>query len=96
MKILTKKQEQTIKKMELDGDECLEKETFDSCLSALDLYVNAQMELYRAANDEEINGAKPYPHFNSSNVAYKAWYANLNDKMTKANAIMANPRIAKK
>ena len=41
MKILTKKQEETIKKMELDGDKFLEKETFDSCLSALDLYVNA-------------------------------------------------------
>ena len=54
------------------------------------------MELYRAANDEEIDGAKPYPHFNSSNVTYKAWYANLNDKMTKVNFIMANPRIAKK
>ena len=91
MKTLTKKQEETIKKMELQGDEFLEKETFDNCLSALDLYVNAQMELYRAAN-----GAKPYPHFNSSNVTYKAWYANLNDKMTKVNSIMANPRIAKK
>ena len=96
MKTLTKKQEETIKKMEIQGDKFLEKETFDSCLSALDLYVNAQMELYRAANDEEIDGAKPYPHFNSSNVTYKAWYANLNDKMTKANAVMDDPRIAYK
>ena len=96
MKTLTKKQEETIKKMELEGDEFLEKETLDSCLSALDLYVNAQMELYRAANDAALDGAKPYPHFNSSNVTYKVWYANLNDKMTKANAVMANPRIAKK
>lgn len=96
MKTLTKKQEETIKKMEQEGDVCLEKETFDSCLSALDLYVNAQMELYRAANDEEIDGAKPYPYFNSSNVTYKAWYANLNGKMAKANAAMTNPRIARK
>lgn len=54
------------------------------------------MELYRAANDEEIDGAKPYPYFNSSNVTYKAWYANLNGKMAKANAAMTNPRIARK
>lgn len=54
------------------------------------------MELYKAANDEEMSGAKPYPFFNSENVSYKAWYASLNDKMAKVNALMADPKIARK
>ena len=96
MKKLTKKQEDAIKKIEQEGDICFEKETFENCLSALDRYVNAQMELYKAANDESIDGAKPYPAFNSDNVTYKAWYASLNDKMTKVNVALADPKIARK
>lgn len=54
------------------------------------------MELYKAANDESIDEAKPYPAFNSENVTYKAWYASLNDKMTKVNVALADPKIARK
>ena len=54
------------------------------------------MELYRAANDEQLDGAKPYPFFNSSCVTYKAWYADLNDKMSKVNAVMADPKMARR
>ena len=54
------------------------------------------MALYTAANDPDVENSKPYPHFNSSNVSYKAWYAKLNDKMAKANSALANPRLVKK
>ena len=96
MKELTQKQEEAVKKLEEHGDMCLEKDTFEGCLSALDAYANAQAELYRSANDENMLNAKPYPYFNSENVSYKAWYARLNDKMSRASSAMADPKMAKK
>ena len=96
MKEMTKKQIAAIKKLEDEADACFESDTFENCLSAIDKYVNAQMALYTAANDLSVENAKPYPHFNSSNISYKAWYAKLNDKMAKANSALANPRLAKK
>ena len=94
MKTLTKKQEDHIKSIELEGDELFEKETFESCLSALDKYVTAQDELRNAAND--CGTDVPYPHFSSSNVSYNAWYASLVSKISKATSAMSDPKRAKK
>lgn len=96
MKKLTQKQEEAVKKLEERGDICLEKETFEGCLSALDAYADAQAELYKHANDEDMLSTAPYPHFNSEVVSYKAWYARLNDKMSKASSAMADPKMARK
>lgn len=96
MKTLTEKQENAIKLLEQNADEQFEKDTFESCLSAIDLYASAQMKLYESANDETMNDAKPYPFFNSCSVKYKAWYATLNDKMAKANMALSNPKLARK
>ena len=96
MKEMTPAQKSAIESIESQGDICFEKQTFDSCLSALDKYVTAQMELYKAANDEEMPNAKPYPFFNSQNVTYKAWYAKLNDKMSQVNSAMADPKTARR
>jgi len=53
-------------------------------LSAIDFYLKAQAELYRAVNDDSIENAKPYPAFNSDNVSYNAWYNSLNIKLVNA------------
>ena len=96
MKELTLQQEAIVKKLEEKGDELFEKETFESCLSALDCYASAQEELYKLANENDMLNAKPWPSFNSSNVTYKSWYAELNSKMTKANAKMSDSKIVRK
>ncbi len=96
MKMMTKEQEDSVKEVEKCGDSLLEKDTFESCLSAFDQYATAQTMLHEMANDQKMDNAKPYPAFNSENVSYKAWYASLASKMAKANAAMANPRMRRK
>lgn len=96
MKMLTQKQKAAIEELEKDGDALLEKETFDSCLAALNKYVSAQLALQEAANDMSIDGAKPAPFFNSDVVSYKVWNANLSSKISKTNSMLMDPRLAKK
>ena len=84
-----------IREIEQQGDDLFEKDTLENSISALNMYALAQMKLYEAANDMNIVNAKPYPHFNSDIVAYKAWYMKLNDKMMNANSSLSNPRLVR-
>ena len=95
-KNITDAQIKAIKKLEDTADALVEKQTFESCLSAIDCYIDAQAKLYKAANDDTIENAKPSPAFNSDNVTYNAWYASLANKMSYAQMMMADPRLAKK
>lgn len=96
MKALTDKEVAQIKKLEDAGDALVAKEQFESCLSAIDFYLNAQAELFKLANDDSIENAKPYPAFNSDNVTYNAWYSSLSNKMSNAQSMLANPQMAHK
>lgn len=95
-KSMTDAQFKAVKKLEDAADALVEKQTFESCLSAIDCYINAQDKLHKAANDDSIENAKPYPAFNSDNVTYNAWYASLANKMSYAQMMLADPRLAKK
>ena len=51
--------------------------------------------MYANANDISAANAQPYPAFNSDNVAYNVWHSTLMNKIAKANALLANPKIAR-
>ena len=95
MKKLTESQVAQVKRLEQKGDDAIEKETFDSCLSAIDFYLGAKEKLFELANDDKASNAKPYPTFNSDVVSYKAWYMELGSKLDKANALLASPKTAR-
>ena len=96
MKIVDDNELSVVRKLEAQGDSLVEKEQFETCLSAIDFYLKAQAELYRAVNDDSIENAKPYPAFNSDNVSYNAWYNSLNIKLVNAQLLLANPQMAHK
>lgn len=84
-----------VKQLESTGDALVQKETFDSCLSAVEVYLSAQELLFENANDPSIPDAKPWPAFNSIDVSYNALYSQLASKVTKANGLIADPRVAR-
>ena len=74
----------------------VEKESFDACMSAIGLYIDADDLLQLYANDDTIENARPAPAFNSDNVTYNAWHMSLMNKMSKAQAMLADPKLARK
>ena len=97
MKTLTKKQQALIESYEAKGDKFLEKETFDSCLSAVDNYIEAQRCLYEAVCETCMSADMlAHKRFSSDNTAYNAWYANLSSKIKKASAMTTDPKIFRK
>lgn len=91
MKTLTKEQLDDIKKFETQGDAFLEKDQFEACLSAIDCYATAQLELFKLAN--ELNDGIS---FNSTDVKLNSWYATLTSKINAANYALANPKLARR
>lgn len=71
----------------------VERGEFEDCLSAIDMYVDAQMALYKYANDTSlsVDGA-----FKSSNAAYAMWYRELTSKMAATQSKIADPKLAVK
>ena len=64
------------------GDDCLEKDTFDGCLSALDFYIDAQEKLDKLAKNDPIN----------TDIKFKN--IKLTNKISEANQKMSNPKLA--
>ena len=64
------------------GDNCLDKDTFDGCLSALDYYIDAQSKL------NELRQNDP------DNTDIKVKCIKVIDKIAEANRKMANPKLA--
>ena len=96
MKALTDKQIQQVKKLEDKGDMLVEQAQFESCLSAVDYYLKAQSTLFSLANERDPKEQQSCQDFKSSNVSYNAWYINLGNKISKANSMLADPKIARK
>lgn len=85
--------EKQIKNIETSADILVERGEFEDCLSAIDMYIDAQMALYKHANGASlsVNGA-----FESGNAMHAAWYRKLANKMAVAQSKIADPKLAVK
>ena len=94
MKKLTQKQLNEVKNIEEYGDKLLAKPTFNSCMDAIDKYIEAQERLMKYATDN--NALSTYGELKTENIDYKVWHSNLVQKMNNAQQMLTDPKIAKK
>lgn len=93
---LTLEQEKEVKDLESKGDASLEKETFEGCLEAQALYLEAMELMQKYAQDDTIDDGIGYPHFKTDIISYKNWYFAIENKIIKSSSVLANPKIARR
>lgn len=94
MKKLTQKQLDEIKAFEKSADALASKQTFDSCMDAIDIYIKAQELLMQYANDK--TASDQYGELKTECLDYKVWHSNLIKKMNDTQHMLSNPKVLKK
>ena len=83
-----------IKALEESADNLMSKPSFDRCLDAIDTYIKAQDLLVSYATDN--NALSAYGELKTECLDYKVWHGNLIKKINDAQALVMNPKVAKK
>lgn len=94
MKKLTEKQLNEVKALEEKGDKLLSKATFNSCMDAIDKYLEAQDLLMEYATDG--NALSVYGELKTECIDYKVWYSNLVKKSNDAQHMLSKQNVLKK
>ena len=83
-----------VKSIEECGDKLMSKPTFNSCMDAVDKYIEAQDLLVKYATDK--NALSAYGELKTENIDYKVWHSNLVQKMNNAQKMLTDPKVIKK
>ena len=94
MKKMTQKQVNEVKALEECADSLMNKRAFDSCMDAIDKYIEAQDLLVKYASDK--NALSAYGELKTECLDYKVWHSSLVKKMNDAQAMMAKPDVLRR
>ena len=83
-----------VKSLEECGDDLASKMTFDSCMDAVDKYIEAQDLLVKYATDK--NALSVYGELKTESIDYKMWHSSLVKKMNDAQHMLSKPGVLRK
>lgn len=82
-------------KLEQEGDKCMQKEKLDSCISAIGFYLDAQTILSGAVHDDSLSSSNECG-IKCDDIGVKSTYIRLSKKIDAANAMMLDPKVARR